>query len=850
MYSRIFPALAALSFLASTLQAQTTSGLHEACEKEDVERVRLLLNEADPNAVNARGETPLMLAAKTGNFELCRALIWAGAKANTADKKGKKVREYLNPKEAGITPVNLLLRCYAYVQAHSKQAETKPARPEMVIVSDSFIDYDHRDLKARYWVNAAEAKGKAGVDDDGNGFVDDVYGWNASADEPLRVPLLANVADNIQSKLLSRFVTLYNRTKVPDYREGEWKGETLADLDGSFENPLVRQLGFDVLDSGGIAIDDRTFTKMFTSSSHGTHVAGIVLKHSDGKALLHGMMHGRFQMSKEAVAHLTSLAQELAPRTISYEQFVLKLRQTLLDEALEQGLRRSAYLRTAGAGVMNMSWGQSKSWFLNTAMQLQEIYRMQGMDADSIDRYTCPVGLDLCGDLGFELLVNAAAELALLFHENPNVLFVLSAGNSTEDNDVELSSPAYLSRFFPNVITVASADAENALSSFSNYGLASVQVAAPGENILSTLLSNQEGYMSGTSMAAPAVAGLAAKLRAEHPNLTAADIRLVLERSVRPEKNLRLKISSGGMVDAEAASALATKWTPGSRADLTLAALTVPTKPEEADVLIKEESDEAEEHRAREISTGTRDRNGARLTALGGFADQWRVAMTTGTAFQSQAIHPMGKLPIDWIRPRWEKGWEISSIGGEHDNWRVVMSHTGKAGRAQKLLGLDFDTTSLDDLLSLGWRITSHAGFAKSWVFVLTADTGWQEQLYPLPGPFDAARKKWLTEKLAEGYRITSLAGDDYEQDRSQDCWSLILTRGTAVGNQVFTGPTAWPTEWIAEHEKKGFQISHFCGFGDHWVVVMMQGGADTKTLVNSDTKWDDAWVQQKWKQP
>ena len=81
--------------------------------------------------------------------------------------------------------MNLLLRSYAFVQLHHTEAP-QIERPNLVIISDAYIDHNHKALKARYWVNEAEAKGEAGEDDDGNGFIDDVYGWNAEDDEPLR----------------------------------------------------------------------------------------------------------------------------------------------------------------------------------------------------------------------------------------------------------------------------------------------------------------------------------------------------------------------------------------------------------------------------------------------------------------------------------------------------------------------------------------------------------------------------------------------------------------------------------------------------------------------------------------
>ncbi len=104
-----------------------------------------------------------------------------------------------------------------------------------------------------------------------------------------------------------------------------------------------------------------------------------------------------------------------------------------------------------------------------------------------------------------------------------DVLWVFAAGN--ECRDTKYASPASLVKQYPdNVIVVGSVGPEGNLSSFSNYGDL-VSVVAPGEDILSTLPNNSYGVLSGTSMAAPHVSGLAALIISRNPSLSAARVK-------------------------------------------------------------------------------------------------------------------------------------------------------------------------------------------------------------------------------------------------------------------------------------------------------------------------------------
>jgi len=130
---------------------------------------------------------------------------------------------------------------------------------------------------------------------------------------------------------------------------------------------------------------------------------------------------------------------------------------------------------------------------------------------------------------------------------NSGGLFIAAAGNDGEDND---ETPHYPSSYnLPNIIAVAATDRNDALADFSCYGKESVDVAAPGVDIYSTVISGYD-YMSGTSMATPCVSGIAALLKGRNPCWRYPDIKNAIEQSVDTKASLDGKVVTGGRVNA------------------------------------------------------------------------------------------------------------------------------------------------------------------------------------------------------------------------------------------------------------------------------------------------------------
>lgn len=125
-----------------------------------------------------------------------------------------------------------------------------------------------------------------------------------------------------------------------------------------------------------------------------------------------------------------------------------------------------------------------------------------------------------------------------------SVIFVAAAGNNSLNIDVSPSYPA--SYEVANVISVAATTSWDEKASFSNYGLKTVHIAAPGEDIYSTFPNNQYGYLSGTSMAAPHVTGIVALMLSVNPKLTPLEIKESLIRSAQPVAELKNYVLAHG----------------------------------------------------------------------------------------------------------------------------------------------------------------------------------------------------------------------------------------------------------------------------------------------------------------
>ena len=167
-------------------------------------------------------------------------------------------------------------------------------------------------------------------------------------------------------------------------------------------------------------------------------------------------------------------------------------------------------------------------------------------------RYAQANGASIC-NLSFGTMKYSELYQAI---KDSGMLFIVAAGNGdASGNGYSIDEqPMYPASFeLDNIISVANLRFDGQLDRASNYGVRSVDLAAPGNYILSTITGNDYAYMSGTSMAAPMVTGTAAMLYSCDASLSLMDVRNRILQSAWPLESLSGKVATGGMLDAGAA---------------------------------------------------------------------------------------------------------------------------------------------------------------------------------------------------------------------------------------------------------------------------------------------------------
>jgi subtilisin family serine protease len=444
-------------------------------------------------------------------------------------------------------------------KAYAEIIGNKKGEKVIVAVLDSGMDLTHEDLVDVLWVNKGEIAGN-NKDDDNNGYIDDIHGYNflgESYNEQLEMARIVgkklgdaslqakaksdldkdyqkalqnkgqyeqilqavqNADEEVKELLGKDSYTKKDLTEIKTEEETMQRNvsilmqmlsikdtipEVLSELEDGIKH-FTDQLNYNLnVDFDGRKMvgddpynfDDRGYgngnpKNRVDDESHGTHVAGIIAAKRNNGLGANGVAENVEIMSIRAV-----------PNGDEY------------DKDIALGIR---YAVDNGAKIINGSFGKAYS------PNAEWVYD------------------------------------AIKYAADNDVLFVHAAGNSGEDLD-DPNNPNFPNdqinngpEMADNVITVGALTSKygsEMVASFSNYGLINVDVFAPGDDIYSTMPNNEYDFQGGTSMAAPAVAGVAALVRSFYPKLSASQVKAIL-------LNSGLTTKSKVVVDGDASKAM------------------------------------------------------------------------------------------------------------------------------------------------------------------------------------------------------------------------------------------------------------------------------------------------------
>jgi subtilisin family serine protease len=423
-------------------------------------------------------------------------------------------------------------------KAYREIIGTRKGTKVIVAVLDSGIDLKHEDLDGVLWTNKKERPGN-GKDDDKNGYIDDIHGYNflgESYNEQLEYArmLRLDLGDaTIQAKAKTKLNEEYQKA-LGNKQQYEQILQAVKGADAAVKKHLGKTT-YTKKEVSGIKPENEemqrnvailmqmytfadtipeVFEELNDGIKHFTEQLNYNLKVDfDGRKVVgdnpYDLMdtnygNGNPQNRLEDESHGTHVAGIIAAERnngkgangVANNVAIMSIRAVPngdeYDKDIALGIR---YAADNGAKIINCSFGKSFS-----------------PNADWV----------------YEAIKYAASK---------DVLIVHAAGNEGANLD-DPTNPNYPNdqinngaEFADNVITVGALDPEygsDMVASYSNYGAINVDVFAPGTDIYSTVPNNKYEFMPGTSMAAPGVAGIAALIRSQYPSLSASQVKKVI----------------------------------------------------------------------------------------------------------------------------------------------------------------------------------------------------------------------------------------------------------------------------------------------------------------------------------
>ncbi|MBA3682882.1 MAG: S8 family serine peptidase [Bacteroidetes bacterium] len=504
-----------------------------------------------------------------------------------------------------LDPTNDKLNGVSTERTYKELLKDKKSTTVIVGVIDSGVDYEHEDLKNVMWTNPGEIAGN-GIDDDKNGYADDIHGWNfiggkdgknVDADNLEVTRLMRKMKPKFDGKTANDFTSKEDKkeyelyllvkedyAKVKDKFEGQYNQlKFLYEGLTGINKEAKEQLKVDVIDAAALAKyepKDKTNKQM-------KMIAGIMFKGGQGENLdeaIEGIKEG-YDHFKPYVE--VGLNLDYDPRSIvgddysnSYEKYYGN--PDCKGPASFHGTHVAGIIgaqRNNGLGMDGVA-ADVKIMAIRCVPNGDE----RDKDVANAIRYAVDNGCSVI-NMSFGKKYSwdkKVVDDAVKYAESKGVLLMHAAGNDNTDIDEVTHYPC--KKFengkeasnFMDIGALSWKPGDNIVASFSNYGKKTVDAFAPGVDIYSTVPEGGYKDASGTSMATPVACGVAAVLKSYYPTLTAEQIKKILikssiktyksEKVIKPgTKDEMIKFSSlgknGGTINLYEAVKMAEKFT-------------------------------------------------------------------------------------------------------------------------------------------------------------------------------------------------------------------------------------------------------------------------------------------------
>ena len=450
-------------------------------------------------------------------------------------------------------------------KAYNELLKGKKTKTVVVAIIDSGVDIEHEDLKGKIWVNSDEIAGN-GKDDDKNGYIDDVNGWNfignANGD-------MINY-DNLEiTRLYARYKKIYDGKK-----EADFKGKKLVefkkylDIKSKFEEKAEQSKKMYMqynamyvpLSKADKAVKEFLKKDKYTAED----LEAIDTEDEDMKKSVKMMLRlskspYSLKALKGGVDHFKQQAEynynvDFDPRATVGDDYDNK-KEKYYGNNKVRGTDAGHGTHVSGSIGANRNNKIGMKGVANDVkfMVLRTVPNGDERDKDVANSiiYAVDNGARII-NMSFGKAYSPYkkyVDKAVKYAEKKGVLLVHAAGNDGQNNDSIKNYPnanyQKKNKKCKTWITVGASswvEGDEFLASFSNYGKAGVDIFAPGVDVYSTIPDNNYASFNGTSMASPVVAGVAALVLSYYPELTAIQLKDILLKSAVSYKDVKVNI--------------------------------------------------------------------------------------------------------------------------------------------------------------------------------------------------------------------------------------------------------------------------------------------------------------------